>query len=93
MENRNNTMIVYQAKNGAIELREDLRAGTVWATQKDIAHVFGVTPQNVTIHLKRIYSEGELKENSTCKESLQVQMEGSRNIRRTVKYNLDVRIA
>lgn len=86
--------VMYQAKNGAIELRADLRAETVWATQKEIAQIFGVTPQNVTMHLRRIYADGELGENATCKESLQVQKEGGRQVRRKVKeYNLDALIA
>lgn len=55
--------IIYQGKNGAIELRGDFGADTIWATQKEIALVFGVTPQNITTHLKRIYDEGELKVN------------------------------
>jgi len=91
---KKNDIIVYQAKNGAIELRTDTSQNTVWANQKEIAQVFGVTPQNITIHLKRIFAEGELSERSTCKESLQVQTEGGRSVRRKVKeYNLEVLIA
>jgi len=87
-------VVVYRAKNGAIELRADASQETIWATQKDIARIFGVTPQNITIHLKRIFKQGELKVASTCKESLQVQTEGKRKIKRKLKeYNLDVLIA
>lgn len=86
--------VVYQAKNGAIELRADFRGETVWATQKEIAQIFDVTPQNVTTHLRRIYADDELGEKATCKESLQVQKEGGREVRRKVKeYNLDAIIA
>ena len=53
---------------------------TIWASQKQIAQIFCVTPQNITIHLKNIFNSGELKEESTCKESLQVQKEGNRSI-------------
>ncbi len=89
-----NEVILYQAENGAIELPVDSRSETIWATQKQIADVFGVTPQNVTLHIKSIYSEGELDEALTCKESLQVQIEGSREVSRTVQqYNLDIIIA
>jgi hypothetical protein len=63
-------------------------------SKKQIAHIFEVIPQNITIHLKQIFSDGELIEKSTCKESLQVQKEGSRNVKRQVKeYNLDAIIA
>ena len=94
MTKKSNSIIVYQAKNGAIELHADVNKETLWATQKDIAQIFGVTPQNITIHLKQIYEEGELKKGSTCKESLQVQIEGKRRVKRKVQeYNLEVLIA
>jgi hypothetical protein len=87
-------VVVYQAKNGAIELRGDTSRETVWATQADMARIFGVTPQNITLHLKNIYKEKELDERATCKESLQVQKEGKREVTRQVKeYNLDAMIA
>jgi len=56
-------------------------AETIWATQKEMSQIFGVTPQNITIHLKNIFATGELVEKATCKESLQVQTEGSRQER------------
>ena len=87
-------LVIYQTKSGALELRGDFEKETIWATQAQIAQVFGVTPQNITIHLKNIYKDKELIEKSTCKESLQVQKEGGREIERKVKlYNLDVMIA
>jgi len=91
---KNKNIVVKKKKNGAIELRSDSDGETLWATQKEIAQIFKVTPQNITIHLKQIFKDGELKEKSTCKESLQVQIEGSRKVKRKVKeYNLDVLIA
>ncbi len=85
---------IYQAKNGAIELKTDSSSETIWATQKQISQIFEVTPQNITIHLKQIFSDGELVEKSTCKGSLQVQKEGNREVKRQVKeYNLDAIIA
>ncbi len=91
---KNNQVIIYQAKNGAIELRGDNSRETFWATQAQIARLFDVTPQNVTLHLNNIYKDKELEMSTTCKESLQVQIEGKREIKRTVKfYNLDAIIA
>ncbi len=56
--------------------------------------MFDVTPQNITLHINNIYKDRELSSKATCKESLQVQIEGSREIKRTVKlYNLDLIIA
>src|SRR3989344_1296950 len=89
-----NTIVIYQAKNGAIELRGDFNKETIWATQVQIAQLFDVTPQNVTLHIGSIFRDKELDVKATCKESLQVQIEGNRRIKRTVKlYNLDVIIA
>jgi death-on-curing family protein len=87
-------LTIYQAKNGAIELKTDSKAETIWASQKQIAKIFEVTPQNITIHLKQIFADGELIEKATCKDSLQVQKEGGRKVKRQIKeYNLDVIIA
>nr|WP_073322480.1 RhuM family protein [Fibrobacter sp. UWOV1] len=59
-----------------------------------MAELFGKVPQNITIHIKNIYKEGELDKGSTCKEYLQVAHEGSRNVTRLLKfYNLDVIIS
>lgn len=88
------SLAIYQAANGAIELPIDARSETIWATQKQIAEVFDVKPQNITIHIANIYEEGELLETATCKDSLQVQLEGDREVKRTVRqYNLDMIIA
>jgi death-on-curing family protein len=66
----------------------------VWITQKQLSQVFDVTTQNITIHLKQIFKDNELEEKATCKESLQVQKEGNRSVKRKIKeYNLDVMIA
>ena len=87
-------VVIYQAKSGAIELRGDFDKETLWATQAQIAEIFGTTPQNITIHLKRIYAENELSLPATCKEYLQVQKEGKREIQRKQKfYNLDAIIS
>lgn len=47
--------------------------------------LFGVKPQNITMHLKNIYAEGELVEEGTCKDFLQVQSEGGREVKRQAK--------
>ncbi len=89
-----NNVVIYQAKNGAIELKGDITRETIWATQAQIAQLFEVTPQNVTMHLKAIFKDGELNEKTTCKEFLQVREEGKRKVKRTIKlYNLDAIIA
>lgn len=86
--------IIYQAKNGALELRGDLTVETIWASQRQMAEIFDVNPQAITKHIKNIYKEGELKEKSTCSKMEQVGMEGSRQVSRRVNfYNLDIMIS
>ncbi len=51
-----------------------------------MAELYKTTPQNITLHLKAIYTDGELDESATCKEYLQVQQEGVRPVSRARKY-------
>ncbi len=86
--------IIYQTNTGEIALKPDAKLETIWASQKQISEIFEVTPQNITMHLQQIFKEKELAEKATCKESLQVQKKGSREVKRQIKqYNLDVIIA
>ena len=57
---KEHTIIIYQGKTGAIELRADMLAETFWATQAQIAQIFDTTPQNITLHIKNIFKENEL---------------------------------
>ncbi|HAO21115.1 MAG: cell filamentation protein Fic [Desulfobacteraceae bacterium IS3] len=87
-------LIIYQNPDGNIRIDVRLEDETVWLTQKLMAELFQVKPQNITMHLKNIYDEGELSEDATCKEFLQVQIEGSRKVERKQKfYNLDAIIS
>jgi len=89
-----NDLVIYQNSNGAIDLKLDAKAETIWASQAQLALIFNVTPQNITQHLKTIYEDDELNQSATCKEFLQVQLEGKRKISRKIKkYNLDAVIA
>lgn len=94
MKQINTDMVVYQAKSGAIELKGDVEHETIWATQAQMAQIFGVNPQAITKHIKHIYQEIELLEKSTCSKMEQVQTEGNRTVKRKVTaYNLDVIIS
>ncbi len=85
-------MLIYQ--DGSLNLRVRLDGTTVWLTQAVIAELFQTTSQNITIHLRNIYDEGELAEAATCKEYLQVRQEGARRVERSFKhYSLDMIIA
>ena len=87
-------IILYQTEDGQTRISVRLEDETVWLTQAAMAELFQTTPQNITIHLKGIYEEGELDEGATCKEYLQVRKEGARQVRRNMKhYNLEAIIA
>ena len=89
-----NSFILYTTPEGAVKLNVLLQDETIWLTQKTMGILFDTTPQNITIHLKNIFESGELEEGATCKEFLQVQMEGGREVSRKQKmYNLDVIIS
>jgi hypothetical protein len=86
--------LLYQTEDGQVRLDVRLQDETIWLTQRQIAGMFQVKPQNITMHLKNIYQEGELDESATCKDFLQVQIEGGREVKRQRKYyNLDAIIS
>jgi len=94
MNGTSNEIIIYQTKDGTAKLDVRFEKETVWLTQAQMAELFETTPQNITLHIKNAYREGELAEESTCKENLQVQIEGNREIKRKTKfYSLDVIIS
>jgi hypothetical protein len=85
-------MLIYH--DGSLNLQVRLDGETVWLTQAGMAELFQTTPQNITLHIKSIYDDGEQDEAATCKEYLQVRHEGGRHVQRALKhYNLDVILA
>ena len=93
-ETKKNQIVIYQTKNGALELRGDVKSETIWATQAQIALVFNVERSVITKHIRNIYKDKELEENRTCAKIAQVQIEGKRRIERNIEhYNLDAIIS
>ncbi len=89
-----NNVVVYQAKNGAIELRGDFGKETLWATLDQIATVFGRDKSVISRHLTNIYKEGELDLKATVAKNATVQMESNRRVERVIEYyNLDAIIS
>lgn len=87
-------VLIYQTEKGDTKIDVYFSDDTVWMTQKTIAELYQTTPQNITLHIKNIYQDGELDEISTCKKYLQVQTEGSREVKREQKfYNFDMILA
>lgn len=89
-----NKIVIYQTDDGQPQIDVRLENETVWLSQAQMAELFQKTPQNITMHIRNAFNEGELDEAATCKEFLQVQVEGSREVTRKVKfYDLDVIIS
>src|SRR5437867_2057246 len=85
-------LLIFQDRGLKLQVRLD--GQTVWLTQAAMADLYQTTPQNITLHLQSIYDEGELLEEATCKDYLQVRSEGKRKVQRSLKhYNLDVILA
>lgn len=94
MQENKSQIIIYQTESGKTKIDVRFQDETVWLTQKLMAELFQTTSQNITIHLKNIFEEGELEEDATCKDFLQVQKEGNREVKRKQKfYNLDAIIS
>jgi len=81
--------VIFKIEDSKVNIDVKFEDETLWLTQKQIAELFETTPQNITLHIKNIYNEQEQDEGATCKEFLQVQKEGSREVKRLSKfYNL-----
>jgi hypothetical protein len=90
----NSEIILYQTEDGRTRVQCRFENETLWLTQAQIAELFETTPQNVTLHLKGIFAEGELVEAATCKEYLQVRSEGGREVARKLRpYRLEASVA
>jgi len=89
-----NQIVFYQSPDGSVNIEVLFAEENIWLTQKKIAELFETTPQNITQHLGNIYLEGEVDKQSTCKDFLQVQIEGKREVERSsTMYSLEVIIA
>lgn len=87
-------IILYQTEDGRTRVECRFERETLWLSQALMAELFQTSPQNITLHLKALYTEGEIDEQATCKEYLQVRREGTREVRRSVKhYSLDAILA
>ncbi len=90
---QNGEIILYNDKSGS-KVQVRLESDTVWLSQNQMSSLFDTNYKNISLHIKNVYREKELKKQATIKESLIVQKEGERIIERIVKfYNLDVIIS
>ena len=92
--NKEFQFLIYNVPTEDVTVNAIIKDETIWLTQKAMAELFGCTSDNVSLHLKYIYSEQELKETSTTEEFSVVQQEGIRQIQRKKRfYNLDAIIS
>ena len=94
MADNNNEVLIYEDKNGITKINVTFADEDVWLTQNQIAEIYETTKQNISQHIKAIYKDKELPENSTVKNILTVQNEGNRKVSRNIDYyNLDMVIS
>ncbi|MCP5523262.1 MAG: virulence RhuM family protein [Verrucomicrobiales bacterium] len=87
-------LILYTTTDGAARIQLRAESGSVWLTQLEMAELFATTKQNVSLHIQNILKERELPEEATVKESLTVQTEGGREVKRSTKlYRLEMILA
>jgi hypothetical protein len=89
-EDTGDRFLVYHAKAG-VRVELQVEGDTFWATQAQMADAFGVTRQNISLHLQNIFKEGELSESAVCKESLRTGRDGKGYS--TKLYNLNALIS
>ena len=77
-------IIIYLADDKSTQLEVRIDEDTVWLTQAQMIELFNTTKQNISLHISNIFKEGELNQNSTVKEYLTVQIEGSRRVSRKI---------
>ena len=87
-------IIIYQSDDGLTSIEVKVQNETVWLTQQQMADLFQTSRTNVVEHIKHIYEEGEIDEDSTCRKFRQVRKEGNREVSREMPfYNLDMIIS
>lgn len=84
-------IVLYTSDDGRTRLDLRIEGQTAWLTQLEIAELFQTTKQNVSLHARNIFADGELSPEATVKDSLTVQIEGKREVQRALQlYNLDL---
>ena len=89
-----NEIVLYQSNELPERIEVIVADETVWLSQAQMAVLFNQTKQNISLHINNCFKEGELERTATVKESLTVQKEGNRTVKRKIEYyNLDVIIS
>ena len=94
MDRKENNIIIYQDEDGITKVTVRFVDEDIWLTQNQIAEIYKTTQENISMHIKNIYKDKELNNDSTNKKFLLVQNEGNRQVKRNIDhYNLDMIIA
>ena len=80
MMDSDNQIIIYQGEDGETRIEVKFTGETVWLSQQQMADLYQTSRSNVVEHIKHIYEDGELTENSTCRNFRQVRQEGNRQV-------------
>ncbi len=87
-------IIIYKTQDKKTEVEVQFDGETVWLNQMQMSALFNQTKQNISLHINNCFKEKELSKKATVKESLTVQVEGKRQVKRKLEYyNLDVIIS
>ena len=87
-------IVVYRSDDGKVLVQARLENETLWMTQPQLAELFQTTQQNISQHIRNVYTEGELSPAATHKKILWVRQEGHRQVERELdSYNLDMVIS
>ena len=70
--------LLYDTEDGRTRVKCRVAEDTLWLSQAMMAELFRTSPQNINLHLKAVYAEGEISAEATCKNYLQVRSEGAR---------------
>ena len=87
----NNNIIMYTSKDGNVKVDVNLKKDDIWMSQDTMASLYGTTKNNISMHLKNIFEEGELEKNSVVKKFLTTANDGKKY--NVLHYNLDAIIA
>ena len=91
---KDNQIIIYNTEDGQTKIEGKLENETVWLSQKQMAKLFDKDVRTINEHIKNVFFDGELAENSVIRKFRIVQKEGDRTISRDIDhYNLDVIIS
>ncbi|MBQ5428799.1 MAG: virulence RhuM family protein [Neisseriaceae bacterium] len=92
--NKQMQFLIYNAHDEQLSVKAVIKDETIWLTQKAMAELFGCSIDNISLHLKNIFNDGELHKEATIEKISIVQKEGNRSVQRAIEYyNLDAIIS